>query len=235
MIWTASDRLESSARPERLLDLRTWVTGVFHEQNHRILWSILPPAPRKGGAALRRYLHFAESLVVMLDMKLADGLPSEISQALYQTGAIYDPGTESRRELVRLITSKKRVERIHRNALQAACEATFLNLELFDPAEIAAHVESLFPVDSAPPSGTAPSLIRRFADRALRLDRLFVESTNPEWLRKHGRKAADLLSKAQVRISPQTGPLEFELGHGTEGTFARNLHTERVLEVFCDS
>ena len=235
MVWTATDQIESSTRPERLLDLRTWVTGVFHEQNHRILWRVLPPAPKRAGEALRRYLHFAESLVVMLDMKLADGIPAEISHALYQAGSIYDPGTESRRELERLFKDTKKVERYHWNALQAACEATFLNLELFSPAEIAPHVEMLFPLESAPRPRRGPSLIRRSAERALRLDRLFVESTNPQWLRKHGSKASELLARTQTSRSPLNIPQEMDLGRGTEGYFSRNLLSERVLEHFCSS
>ncbi|MBC7420779.1 MAG: hypothetical protein H7328_08625, partial [Bdellovibrio sp.] len=47
--------------------------SLFHEQNHRIIWRILPPAPIEK-EAFRRYLNFAESLVVMLDLALGDAL-----------------------------------------------------------------------------------------------------------------------------------------------------------------
>ncbi len=43
--------------------------SIFHEQNHRILWQLLPPAP-EDEASICRYLNFAESLVVTLDIAL---------------------------------------------------------------------------------------------------------------------------------------------------------------------
>jgi len=228
LIWTATDPTESRTRPERLLDLRTWVTGVFHEQNHRVLWNLLPP-PLRGGEALRRHLHFAESLVVMLDMALADSLPRALSEGLYQVGSIYDPGTPWLDELRRARFPARRTQRYHWNALQAACEATFLNLELFDPEQIPGHITAIFPTESAPPAtrGTQ-SLITRAAQRALRLDRLFVEQTNPEWLRKQGAKAG----KALLKLKSPGGP-DLNLGRDLDGFPARNLHSERVLSHYC--
>jgi hypothetical protein len=172
ILWTAQDPIESRTRPERLLELRTWTTSLFHEQNHRVLWKFLPPAPTETGA-LSRYLHFAESLVVMLDMALADHLGPQIARPLYEVGSIYDPGT--------------RIDPRHpayRTFLQAAAYATYLNLELFVPEEIPRIVETVFPRGLYPRnSGTIGS--RRAAERALRLDRSFIESTNPLWQQRH--------------------------------------------------
>ena len=97
MIWSAIDPIESR-NPERLLHLRTYSTSLFHEQNHRILWKLLPPAPVEKNA-LRRYLNFAESLVITLDMALGDELGAKLAPLFYLTGVTYDPGTTVREEL----------------------------------------------------------------------------------------------------------------------------------------
>jgi hypothetical protein len=164
--------------PERLLELRTYVTSLFHEQNHRLLWDWLPPPPASG-AALRRYLNFVEAVVVALDMALADGLGA-LARPLYLCGSIYDPGTEVRGELGR--------KRDYRNYLQAAMHATFLNLELYEPAWIARAAGVLFPA--------LGSWAPRAAARATRLDRAFVERTNPIWQRRHSREVARRFHRA---------------------------------------
>lgn len=230
LLWTASDRRELATRPERLLDLRSWVTSVFHEQNHRILWHLLPPPPRRADAHLRRYLHFAESLVVMLDLALADRLGAKVCRSLYEAGALYDPGAEFFRELQRF--GRKKADRYHRNALLAACEATFLNLELHAPSEIPGHIESLFPREASPAATRGNSLIRRAAERALRLDRQFVEQTNPEWLRRHGKRAGEALRR--LRAGPSSTETEemLLLGENAEALFTRQLLAEQVLDRF---
>jgi len=177
-------------------------------------------------------LHFAESLVVMLDMALADSLPRAFSEALYQVGSIYDPGAPWLDDLRKSGLPARRAQRYHWNALQAACEATFLNLELFDPAQIPGHITNMFPAECAPPTARGrPSLITRAARRALRLDRLFVEQTNPEWLRKHGTKAGKALLKLQPPGRAKTPDLD--LGRDLDGFASRNLLSERVLSYYC--
>ena len=230
LFWISTDSRELETRPERLLELRTWVTGVFHEQNHRILWRLLPPPPKTAGDELRRYLHFAESLVVMLDMHLADALDQEIAQALYQVGSIYDPGSEFLRELKPWGTGLAR--RYHRNALQAAQEATYLNLELYSPAEIGPYVESLFPSEARPPRGRSRLLLRRAAERALRLDRQFVENTNPEWLRRHGAQAGKLLRKFSTE-NRELSPLR--LDDTQEAYFLRCFWADRIQSLYLNS
>lgn len=154
----------TKANDLRLLEIRTSVTSLFHEQNHRLLWQLLPPAPRDR-AGMRRYLNLAESLVVVTDMGLADDLGTKRSRDFYLSGAIYDPGTSVREEGLK--------GRMYRNYLQAALHATYLNLELFDPSRIPDVIEAMFPM-----IGT---YARRAAVRSLNLDRAFVEKTNPAW------------------------------------------------------
>ena len=170
LIWTATDPLEKK-HPARLLELRTYCTSVFHEQNHRILWGLLPPPPEKT-SDLRMYLNFAESLVVAADMALGDELGNYPSQLFYLAGVVYHPGTPTRQELGSA--------RNYRNYLHAAVYATYLNLELFETHEIKKAVHHLYPN------------LGKYADyvleRSLKLDRKFVEKTNPFWQHRHSKK-----------------------------------------------
>jgi hypothetical protein len=167
VIWAATDPIESQ-NYERLLELRTFSSSLFHEQNHRLLWSLLPYASAKN-FGLNRYLNFAESLIIISDMALGDQLGPGLASLFYLTGVTYDPGTSVRQELS--------TGRNYRNYLQATLHATYLYLELFEPSEIPKVIRALFP------------LLGRFADRAanraLNLDRAFVHQTNLEWQERH--------------------------------------------------
>ncbi len=163
LLWAATSEMGA-----HLLGIRGFTTSLFHEQNHRTLWGILPRAPRKL-AALRRYLNLAESLVIAADMALGDELGPAKARTLYLCGATYDPGTRileeglSRREL--------------RNYLQAATHATYLTLEGFAPQDIPRGISALFP--------SLGPLAERAAERALRLDAQFIARTNLAWQKKH--------------------------------------------------
>ena len=91
LIWAATDPLQKKLETH-LLTLRTYSTSIFHEQNHRILWPILPPPP-PGSEKLRKYLNFVESLVVTADMALGDELTPPVARFFHLTGVTYDPGT----------------------------------------------------------------------------------------------------------------------------------------------
>ena len=183
--WAATHRAES-LNSDYLLKLRTYTTSIYHEQNHRILWRILPRPPATPllassstspvaspqiKAALRRYLNFAESLVVILDMALADHLGPRLASLFYLTGAIYDPGTT--------VLESVKSAREYRNYLQAALHATYLNLELYSPKDISQLISALFP--------TLGKLAQRAITRSLNLDRAFVENTNPTWQKRNIR------------------------------------------------
>lgn len=168
LIWAATD-LRGSKSFEKILMLRTFCSSLFHEQNHRILWSILPPSSNKF-ASLRRYLNFAESLVIIMDMALADQMGPDLASLFYLIGVTYDPGTYVYQEV--------RSRREYRNYLQAALHATYLTLEFFDSAEIPRGIKALFPeLDSG--------LADRAVQRSGNLDRAFVAGTNPLWQKKH--------------------------------------------------
>lgn len=193
MLWAAIDPIERK-NANHLLTLRTYVGSLFHEQNHRTLWTILPPPP-KDAEGIRRYLNFAESLVISADMALGDELGPKIARKLYLTGTIYDPGTDVR--------SLKLSRREYRNYLHATAHATYLNLEFYDPEQIGRGIAALFP--------SLGKLSERATKRSGNLDRAFVWNTNPAWQRKHRDKVARALSSPQEKLVLPDDPMDNRL------------------------
>lgn len=176
-IWAATDRIERKSFA-KFDDLRRFIPSLYHEQNHRILWRMLPPPP-KSAAALRRYLNFAESLVITTDMALGDELGSILGSFFTSLGLTYDPGTT-----VRNVAKNSRV---YRNYLQACLHATYLNLEGYKAALIAKVVYALY-------SNLDPTLITRALNRAAALNRGFITKTNLVWQRKHHKAVIEMLA-----------------------------------------
>jgi hypothetical protein len=187
LLWTAQDSRE---RAERLLELRTFTTSVFHEQSHRLLWPFLPP-PTRGAESHRRYLNFIESLVVITDMALSDALGPTLARPLYLVGSIYDPGTTIRKSA--------KTKAAYRQYLLAAMHATYLNLELYDPADIDRIIGALF---------GRSALIARAARRALNLDRQFVQQTNPVWQHRNRKTVAQFFRKQERSTPASRGRLD---------------------------
>lgn len=177
LVWAATDPAQRRD-PSHLLRLRTYVSSLFHEQSHRILWRRIGPPPADG-PGLRRYLNFVESLVIVMDMALGDELGAALAAVFYLSGVIYDPGTGVRAGLS---------AREYRNYLQVALHATYLNLELYDPARIPDAVLALFPM-------MPEELVLRAAVRSLNLDRGFVTRTNPVWQKRHHAAVVRALSR----------------------------------------
>ncbi len=178
LVWSAIDPIASKSTG-RLLELRSYCTSLFHEQNHRILWKLLPGAP-PDRSGLRRYLNFAESLVITTDMALGDGLGPGLASLFYGMGVIYDPGTTVYQELSRgnpRDRSRSQLKRQYRNYLQASLHATYLILELYSSKDIFKVIRALFPVLEA--------LGMRAAKRSGKLDQAFIQYTNIQWQRRH--------------------------------------------------
>lgn len=192
LFWSILDPLQSRTRAgrEHFFKLRSFTTSTFHEQNHRILWKALPPAP-KSAEGLRRYLNFAESLVITLDMALGDELGPKVAAPFYFSGAIYDPGTSVLEELRTGSSAKlsKGAKRLYRNYLQAALFVTYLYLELYEPEKIRKAARILFQALSG-------KLIERACDRSLNLDLEFVTRTNPSWQKRNLKQVLEALPHA---------------------------------------
>ena len=204
-LWAATDPAQSR-NEEALTTLRGLISNLFHEQNHRILWSFLPPPPASS-AGMRRYLNFVESLVVILDMALSDELPAKMAQLCHLTGLTYDPGTEVKREL--------KNKRKYRNYLHAALYGTYMNLEFYEHPDIQKAIHALFP--------TLEKTGERAAQRSVRLDQEFVQKTNPFWQKRYQKKVFETLSR--------TGAEPLELGEHPLDNRLQYLWTEKWLNL----
>lgn len=162
--WAHSDRVA----------LRSLTTNVFHEQNHRVLWSFLRsrsvycPTSR---AVAPRFLNLAESLIVILDFALGDQLGVRKSRELYAAGVIYSPGSD--------FLTRRRATRVeYRAYLRAVLHAVYFRLEGLHPEDVPGAVRAGMPEMKSAHLGHA-------VGRAFKLDDLFVELTNPGWQREH--------------------------------------------------
>jgi hypothetical protein len=180
LVWAATDPAQRRD-PGHLLRLRTCATSLFHEQNHRVLWKHLPPPPR-GGAVVRRYLNYAESLVVACDMALGDELGPRVAPFFYLAGVTYDPGTA--------ILGEGLSRREYRNYLHAASLGTYLVLEGYRTSDVLRALEHHFPA--------LGGLAGRAADRSGRLDPEFVATTNRAWQARYARRIPRALARAGV-------------------------------------
>ena len=212
LLWRATDRVAKKELNE-LSRLIGYSTSLFHEQSHRILWFLLPRPSDLSNESLRRYLNFVESLVVAIDMALGDQLGPELSALGYQSGVLYDPGTYAE------FTNK----RVKRNYYHAAIRATYLLLEGYHRDDIPALVHQAHP--------ELEDHIREHAiNRALRLDDLFVELTNPEWQKKNLPRVRDAFKRAGVKFGKKKTFLD--VSEDPKRWEAPYLAIEKVFDEF---
>lgn len=171
--WSCNDPVQKRDR-KHFATLRTFVTSVFHEQNHRILWRHLIEqehfCPQTREAA-HRYLNLIESLIVILDFALGDELGLKTGRMLYERGVIYSPGSDFKNRF-------KPSRREYRNYLQAVAWTVYLRLEGLHPEDIAPAVYDTFKLGNS--KHTAHAIKRAFL-----LDEMFINLTNPIWQRRH--------------------------------------------------
>lgn len=207
LFWAATDR-EQMKDKSHLYAIITYVTSTFHEQNHRILWKLLPKPADLSESGIRRYLNFTESLVVALDMALGDELGPALSSFGFLSGALYDPGS----------TVKFKNERERRSYLQAVVRATYLSLEFHRRDEVLASIPSRFP--------ELPRILAlHAASRALRLDERFVAITNPTWQEKNWKRVAKALK-------PKKGEKVLTMDRDPNQFLEPYVWAERVLDRF---
>lgn len=173
--------------------------SIFHEQNHRVLWRLLPPVPAKQDE-VRRYLNFAESLVVALDLALGDELGKNESLMFERMKVVYRPAGADQ-------WFKKSKGDEYCRYLLASVFATYLLLERAHEDDILNAVNYAFPAQV--------KINRDAVTRALELSESFTETTNPEWQKRYWKEAQQKLRKIQrgspeatLTISPD--PLDME-------------------------
>jgi len=138
--------------------------SLFHEQNHRVIWRLLPPVPNDP-PAVRRYLNFAESLVVVLDLVLGDQLGKKLSTAFERMKILYRPGGED--------SFHKKSKEEYRNYLMAVLASTYYSLERIHPDDILPAVNYVLPGQKAANKAAVK--------RGVQLSEIFTEVTNPQW------------------------------------------------------
>jgi hypothetical protein len=144
---------------------------LFHEQNHRVIWHLLPP-PAKGRENLIRYLKLAESLVIALDVALAEEI-GEVSNPARRIGVVY-------RTAINGWSPKTAAER--RQYLLAVFYTAYCRFEFIEASRLREHLERQFS-DQAQSNRKA---IRRSAEIA----DFFVDVATPQWLVLHAETAA---------------------------------------------
>ena len=172
--------------------------SIFHEQNHRIIWKLLPPAPTDK-QNLRRYLNFAEALVVSLDLTLADQVDPKLSKVCERMNLFYRPSGPA--------SLKKLSRGEYRQYLLSAFCATYYCLEQIHGEDVLKAVNYVLPENK--------KFNRQAVMRGLELNQDFTEITNPQWQEIYWQSAAIKLggihqgSKKQVLFLPED-PLALE-------------------------
>ena len=171
--------------------------SVFHEQNHRVIWRLLPRAPSEQ-RDLSRYLNFAESLVVMLDLALGDDLGFKNSTLLENMRIIYRSG--SRNAWV------KKGTKSNRDYLIALFVATYFLLETMNPEDIYPSLNYIFPGQK--------KMNWSATQRSLHLSELFTRITNPQWQERYWKQAYTKLKRIHSKSLENTlylpeDPLDF--------------------------
>lgn len=152
--------------------------SLYHEQNHRIVWRMLPPAPLEKSEVCR-YLNFAESLVVTLDLALGDQLGKKVSNTLERLRLIYRPGGEHKW----MVESSE----VYRAYLLSLLASTYMLLERVDTRDILKALDYLFPDQK--------KLNKEAYQRSLELSELFTQNTNPQWQSRFWQAARDRLQE----------------------------------------
>lgn len=152
--------------------------SLYHEQNHRILWRLLPPAPQTEKDVCR-YLNFAESLVVTLDLALGDQLGRALSPVFERLKVIYRSGGNHKEAF----TGKQ----AYRQYLMALLCTTYFALETLHNDDILKAVNYVLP-------GQA-KVNAKAVRRGLELSELFSRVTNPEWQSRHWKASAQKLRR----------------------------------------
>ncbi len=172
--------------------------SLFHEQNHRVIWRLLPPAPSEE-RDLSRYLNFAESLVVTLDLALGDQLGKKLSPVFERMKVIYRTGGTDQ------WSKKPKAE--YRQYLLALLCSTYLLLEMVNPEDILKAVDYIFPGQK--------KMNQLAVTRGLDLSELFFRITNPEWQNRNWQEAAKKLKAMHIKSKEEShympeDPLDLE-------------------------
>lgn len=178
------DHHKEVADPEKEIEAldRFNEISIYHEQNHRVIWRLLPPVP-KDREDVRRYLNFAESLVVALDVALGDQLGKKTSPVFESMKVIYRSAGED--------SWFQKNKQDYRKYLLSVLTTTYFALELVHNDDILKAVDYIFPGQK--------KLNKDAVHRGLELSELFTRVTNPQWQDLFWKDAQAKLEKLQKK------------------------------------
>ncbi|WP_413290146.1 hypothetical protein [Bdellovibrio sp. HCB337] len=172
--------------------------SLYHEQNHRVIWRLLPKAPKEQ-SDFCRYLNFAESLVVTLDLALGDQLGRKTSPIFEDMKVIYRSGGQD--------TWHKKPKAVYRQYLLAIVCATYCILEWVNSEDVLKVVDYVFPGQK--------KMNKDATKRSLEISELFTRITNPQWQERYWKEAQAKLKKVNGKSEEDTlymveDPLDME-------------------------
>lgn len=188
MLWFKDHHVGFMTPGTAVAALRRFLnTSLFHEQNHRILWRLLP-SPPPGKQGLIRYFNLAESLALTLDVALADEV-GESSTMFHRLNVLY------RRANDRDWQGQTRANR--RRYLLAVFYAMYCRLEIVGrPPQIRKGVAEVLPDQDA--------INRKAVRRSFEIEDSFMTQTIPRWRRFHWSTARRKLMRARQHASTTT-------------------------------
>lgn len=189
LLWF-KDHLHDVVDPELEIEALVRFNGIslYHEQNHRVVWRLLPPPPEEE-RDLSRYLNFAESLVVTLDLALGDELGKKTSPVFERMKVIYRSGGHDN-------WSKKSKMEYRRYLLALLC-ATYYTLEMINSEDVLKAVDYVLPGQK--------KMNKDAVHRGLDLSELFTRITNPQWQARYWKLA--LVNLQKMHKDSQETPL----------------------------
>jgi hypothetical protein len=155
-------------------------------------------------------MNLCEAMVVAIDAALGDELGSGASEFFYLAGVSHNPGSDLKKRW-------KPSSREYRNYLQAYMFGVYLTLEDFELDGIRKLIPALFP--------SLGDQAHHAAERAVHLDRQFVEQTNPFWQSRHARKVRER------PVVPPGNPRPLELASAPHDNRVPYLEFEKVLNL----
>ena len=213
ILWTIQNKnLKPLQQYQSLQTLVSYSVSLFHEQNHRILWSLLLPPKKLSKSHIQRTLNLAESIVIALDMALGDELGPLQSSLGYLSGTLYDPGS----------TVKFKSKREKLNYYHLAMRSTYLLLEGYDKSELTKVLPKLAPELST-------ELSTHAVERALKLDDLFVINTNRMWQDRNYKIIRDFFTKKSKKSKNH-----MDIQPDPDHWVSPYLLFEKVLSVYFD-
>ena len=200
LVWVTSRASFLQAFHPRLLKaMKETVTPIYHEQNHRILWDILPP-PGPDYRAFKRYLHFAESIAVALDAACSNELGHPLGQIFNNCGVLANFGDAT---LFQTVTNRS----TYRRYLIAHAYSNYLNMELYQPRQVIEFICRHF--------GDLGPLAKHAAEDAIGgLNVDFVRITCPSWENQHLRYAFERLRR-RAKTGALTLTMPVDIGDST--------------------